>query len=249
MKCAVITGASSGLGAEFARQTAKGGRYERIILIARRAERLEKLAKEISAPGITVCVLPLDLVSPDAAETVEKSIGADELCLLVNCAGFGKMGEVVSLGKVQRDMTELNCIALTSLCAMAAGKMHEGGRIINIASIAAFVPTPNLAVYGAGKAYVLSFSKALSREVRNKGITVTAVCPGPADTEFFAVAGIEHSKLFDSLVHLSPEYVVRAALKASEKKKWVCTPHPLYKLYRVLSKLLPDRFFIRFTRA
>ena len=146
-------------------------------------------------------------------------------------------------------MTELNCIALTSLCAMAAGKMHEGGRIINIASIAAFVPTPNLAVYGAGKAYVLSFSKALSREVRNKGITVTAVCPGPADTEFFAVAGIEHSKLFDSLVHLSPEYVVRAALKASEKKKWVCTPHPLYKLYRVLSKLLPDRFFIRFTRA
>lgn len=249
MKCAVITGASSGLGAEFARQTAKGGRYERIILIARRAERLEKLAKEISAPGITVCVLPLDLTAPDAAETVEKCIGADELCLLVNCAGFGKMGEVVSLGKVQRDMTELNCIALTSLCAMAAGKMREGGRIINIASIAAFVPTPNLAVYGASKAYVLSFSKALSREVRNKGITVTAVCPGPADTEFFAVAGIEHSKLFDNLVHLSPEYVVRAALKASDKKKWVCTPHPLYKLYRVLSKLLPDRFFIRFTRA
>ena len=101
MKCAVITGASSGLGAEFARETAKGGRYERIILIARRAERLEKLAKEISAPGITACVLPLDLTAPDAAETVEKCIGADELCLLVNCAGFGKMGEVVSLGKVQ----------------------------------------------------------------------------------------------------------------------------------------------------
>ena len=121
MKCAVITGASSGLGAEFARQTAKGGRYERIILIARRAERLEKLAKEISAPGITVCVLPLDLTAPDAAETVEKCIGADELCLLVNCAGFGKMGGggFSWQGSAGYDGAELHCAYLS---------LRHGGR-------------------------------------------------------------------------------------------------------------------------
>ena len=247
MKTAIITGASSGLGAEFAKSIAQSGRAERIIIIARRRERLELLARQLKEYA-RIDVLPLDLTEDGAVKKIEEALDGDVPELLINCAGFGKLGPV---GKTcgQSGMIELNCGALTRLCEFAASVMQAGGHIINIASIAAFVPTPNLAVYGATKAYVLSFSKALSAELKDRGITVTAVCPGPVDTEFFAVAGIENSRLFDSLIHMPAGYVVSRALKASAKGRWVCTPHPFYKLYRAVSKILPDRLLIKLTRA
>jgi len=246
MKVAIVTGASSGLGRELARRIAEMESIDRVILIARREALLEQIAAQI---GDKASVLALDLTGEDMLARIDAAIGEDSLSIAVNCAGFGKMGAVSLPDEQQCGMVELNCVALTKICAYCASKMPNGGRIINVASIAAFVPTPNLAVYGATKAYVLSLSKAMHKELKGRGITVTAVCPGPIDTEFFAVAGIKDSKLFDSLIHMTPEYVAKRALKAAKKGRWVCTPHPLYKAYRVLSKLIPDRIFINFTKA
>lgn len=246
MNIALITGASSGLGREFALRVAADEKIDKIILIARRECRLTELAEKI---GEKAQPLALDLTKEDMLERIDEAIGDNSLTLAVNCAGFGKMGAVGLPDEQQAGMVELNCTALTKICAYCASKMPNGAKIINIASIAAFVPTPNLAVYGATKAYVLSLSKAMHKELKDRRITVTAVCSGPINTEFFAVAGIKDSKLFDSLIHMSPEYVAKRALKASKKGRWVCTPHPLYKAYRVLSKLIPDKIFINFTKA
>ena len=246
MNIALVTGASAGLGNELAMQIAQDKSIDKVILIARRGELLQALKERI---GNKAEVLALDLTSEDMLNRIDDAVKDGVVTLAVNCAGFGKMGEVALPEENQVGMIELNCVALTKICAYLASKMPNGARIINIASIAAFVPTPNLAVYGATKAYVLSLSKAMHVELKKRKIAVTAVCPGPIDTEFFSVAGIKDSKLFDSLVHMSPQYVAKRALRASKKGRWVCTPHPLYKVYRVLSKLIPDKIFINFTKA
>lgn len=248
MKTAVVTGASSGLGREYVLACAKDENIEKIVVVARRQERLAALQAEV---GDKVVPLPLDLTAQGSVEKIEAYLdeNQDDLVLLINNAGYARMGEVVGEPECQCGMIDLNCRALTTLCCMAANRMQAGGRILNVSSIAAFVPTPNLAVYGATKAFVLSLSKAMHAELRPKGVCVTAVCPGPIDTEFFAVAGIENSKLFDTLPHVKPGYVVPRSLKASKKGRWVFTPHPIYKLYRCLAKCLPDGLLIRFTRA
>ena len=246
MKVALVTGASSGLGSELALEIAKINDIDKIILIARRESRLNELAVKI---GSKARVLALDITKDGMLNDIDKALGDDGLVFAVNCAGMGKMGAVGLPDQTQTSMIDLNCTALTRLCAYFASKMPNGGRIMNVASIAAFVPTPNLAVYGATKAYVLSLSKAMHKELKGRGITVTAVCPGPIDTEFFAVAGIKDSKLFDSLIHVTPKYVAQRAVKAAKKGRWVYTPHPLYKVYRVLSKIIPDKIFINFTKA
>ena len=184
----LITGASAGLGAEFARQCSARG--ERLVLVARRQDKLEALASELgNARAVT-----LDLGQPGAAAALSADLAAhgEQVGTLINNAGFGLWGKFAALdGPRQRAMIDLNCGTLVELThAVLPGMIERGqGAILNLASTAAFQPGPGMAVYFATKAFVLSFSEALHEEVREHGVTVTALCPGPTATEFGEVAG------------------------------------------------------------
>jgi short-subunit dehydrogenase len=186
----LITGASAGLGVDFARQlTAKG---HRLVLVARRKERLDVLAAEL---GNTRAV-EADLSEAGATDRLMADLAAhgEHVDLLVNNAGFGLTGRFAELdGKRQRQMIDLNCGALVELAHAVLPGMIERkqGRILNVASTAAFQPGPGMAVYFATKAFVLSFSEALHEEVKKQGVIVSALCPGPTATEFGEVAGFK----------------------------------------------------------
>jgi short-subunit dehydrogenase len=185
---ALITGASAGLGVEFARQLSRRG--HRLVLAARRKDRLDALAAELgNARGVAI-----DLSAGGAAEKLVADIerSGETVDILVNNAGFGLHGRLDKADpKRLRQMIDLNCGSLTDLCRTVAPGMIERqrGRIINVASTAAFQPGPGMAAYFATKAYVLSLSEALHEELRRFGISVTALCPGPTRTEFGDVAG------------------------------------------------------------
>lgn len=250
MSMAMITGASSGLGREYALAVCREyPEIDEIVLIARRRERLEALAGELEGKRVTI--LALDLTSAkDRAKIGEFLTGRGaELKLLVNNAGFGWMGEFKgSNPEAEARMVELNCSALTSVCAFALPFMKRGGVIVNVSSIAAFVPTPRMTVYCSTKAYVLSFSKSLRAELKREGINVLAVCPAPMDTEFLDVAEITgRSKTFDRLPHVSPKEVAQASLRKAFAGRAVYTHRFLYKFYRVLGKLLPHNWLMKLT--
>jgi short-subunit dehydrogenase len=184
---ALITGASAGLGVDFARQLSADG--ARLVLVARRKERLEALAAELGDAR----AIALDLSEVGAAERLLADLAGhgEHIDLLVNNAGFGAGGKVAELDPARlRQMIDLNCGVLTELTRLALPGMIERGRggILNVASTAAFQPGPGAAVYYATKAYVLSFTEALHEELRGTGVHVTALCPGPTATEFFEVA-------------------------------------------------------------
>ena len=189
---ALITGASAGIGADLARVFAEHG--HELVLVARREDRLEALATEVAASGRRrPIVLALDLGRRDAAARITAELKARDLepAVVVNNAGFGLAGSAAALDRdEQLAMIDLNVRVLTelSLAFIDSLARHHGG-ILNVASVAAFVPGPGMAVYYASKAYVLSFSEALHRELRSRGIRVTALCPGPVPTEFQARAG------------------------------------------------------------
>jgi short-subunit dehydrogenase len=188
---ALITGASSGIGEVFAREYASRG-YD-LIIAARRTDRLKALAADITTShGVKVTVLAADLSVPGSAEKLAKAVGSTPVDVLVNNAGWGQIGSFASediTGIV--DEINVNVIALTQLSRLFVGQMIERGRgtIINIASTAAFQPVPNMAVYAATKAYVLSFTEALWGELQGTGVSALAVSPGGTATEFFDVAG------------------------------------------------------------
>ncbi len=190
----LITGASAGIGAEFARLfSAKG---HRVALVARRVENLEALAKEIVAKGgPEPIVIGCDLSQDGAGDTVASALAAAsvEVEYLINNAGFGLFGDAVTLSvPEQLSMIDINVKTLTDLTLRFTDELirHRGG-IINLGSIASFLPGPGMAVYYASKAYVLSFSEALHLELSGKGVRVTAVCPGPVPTEFQKRAGFK----------------------------------------------------------
>ena len=197
---AIVTGASSGMGVHFAKGLAEekaAGLLEldELWIIARRKDRLENLAHEIT--GVNVRSVELDLDGSRGAlafrSILEKEAGEqeDELVIkvLVNNAGFGTYGEFSATDTAREmQMIDVDCTALTGLTGFSLPYMRKGSRIINVASLASFMPLGNFAVYGACKAYVLSFSVALAAELRHKGIWVTALCPGPVSTEFAEVA-------------------------------------------------------------
>ena len=184
----LITGASSGIGRELARQFAGDGAD--LVLIARSEDRLRDLAGELTAEyGVTVEVVPADLSQPGSPDQIVQTLAQQQtdVDVLVNNAGFGARGPVAGLG-VQRqlEMIEVNVAALTRLTALLLPGMLERrrGDILNVASTAAFQPGPNSAVYYATKAYVLSFTEALAEEVRGSGVRVSCLAPGPTDTGF-----------------------------------------------------------------
>ena len=195
-KVALITGASAGLGVEFARQLSKRG--HRLVLVARRKDRLEALANELG----NARAVAIDLSKANAAAKLMADLEAagEQVEMLVNNAGFGLIGRFAELDlKRQRQMIDLNVGALTDLCAAVAPGMirRKSGAILNVASTAAFQPGPKMAVYFATKAYVLSFTEALHEELKPHGIHVSCLCPGPTRTEFGDVAGFGGNGIFD----------------------------------------------------
>ena len=196
----VVTGASSGIGAAMARVFA--ARSRSLVLVARRGDRLAALAGEIARPGARVETVILDLEEPDAADRLFATLGERGVTVdtLVNNAGFGLRGRFATLpADEQAAMVQLNVCTLTRLCRLALPGLLERrrGGIINVASTAAFQAVPFLGVYAATKAYVLSLSEALHEEARGRGVTVTALCPGPTATEFTTRADMEQSKMFE----------------------------------------------------
>jgi len=188
---ALITGASSGIGAVFAREYASRG-YD-LVIAARRTDRLDALAAEITAAhGVSVRVIASDLSVPGSAQKLATAVGKTSIDVLVNNSGWGHIGPFAAEDRDgMADEINVNIVSLTQLSRLFVAPMIARGRgtIINIASVAAYQPIPNMAVYAATKAYVLSFTEALWGELQGTGVTALAVSPGGTATEFFDVAG------------------------------------------------------------
>ncbi len=254
MSIAIITGASSGLGKEYVLATArKYTGIKEFWLIARRTELLEELKEKLPA-DLSVKILPMDLNDRASLDSLCALLKKEnpKVSLLVNNAGFGKLGYVWEIDpNVQRNMIDLNCGALTAVTSAVIPYMPAGGGILNVCSIASFVPNARMTVYSSTKAYVMSFSRALREELKHKHINVLAVCPGPMSTEFLTRAHISKgaSKTFDTLPYCDPREIAVKSLKALEKGKAVYTNRFLYKLYRVLGKLAPKALMMKFAKC
>ena len=236
-KVALVTGASAGLGVEFARQLSKRG--HRLVLAARRKDRIDALATELG----NARTIAIDLSEPDAAAKLMANIEAasEEVAILVNNAGFGLIGRFAELDADRlRKMIDLNVGTLTDLCRAVAPGMIErkSGAILNVASTAAFQPGPKMAVYFATKAFVLSLSEALHEELKPHGIKVSCLCPGPTRTEFGEVAGFGGNGLFDH-VAMNADEVVRAGLKGLDKNRAVVVTGWMNKIVAASTRLAP----------
>jgi short-subunit dehydrogenase len=237
----LITGASAGIGVALAHVFAAHG--HELVLIARREQRLAALADEIAAKGHPrPVVLPLDLAAAGVADRVGEALAARGLEpeIVVNNAGFGLVGEAATLDLAEQlAMIDVNVRALTdlSLAFVNSLERHRGG-ILNVASVAAFMPGPGMAVYYATKAYVLSFSEALHCELAARGIRVTVLCPGPVPTEFQARAGIAGDS-YPSLLTESAQAVAEQGYRAFKEGRRVVVPGFANKLVTALAPLLP----------
>ncbi|MEM6846751.1 MAG: SDR family oxidoreductase [Pseudomonadota bacterium] len=221
---AVITGASSGIGADLARCAAADG-YD-TLLIARRTDRLAALAEEL--PG-TAHIMALDVAQPRPGEAVLAKLAelGREADVLINNAGFGQTGLIAEIDRdIQTGMVDVNVRAVVDLAAAVLPPMLRagGGGIINVGSTAAFQPGPTLAVYYATKAFVLSFSEALSEECRGTCVTITALCPGPVETEFKTLADMEKSRLFRFAKPMESPDVARIGWTGFKRGKRVVIP-------------------------
>jgi short-subunit dehydrogenase len=226
---ALITGASAGIGAALAHEFAAHG--HELVLIARREQALSRLADAIAAKGVArPTVMRADLARLDAAQTIAAALDERGLepDVVVNNAGFGLVGAAEALDRAEQlAMIDLNVRALTdvSLAFLDSLKRRRGG-ILNVASIAAFMPGPGMAVYYASKAYVLSFSEALHRELKPKGVRVTVLCPGPVPTEFQARAGMSDDA-FPRFLTRSAEQVARDGYRGLMQGRRVVVPGAL----------------------
>lgn len=215
---ALITGSSGGIGEEFAVQFAK--RKVNLVLVARREDKLAELRTRLleHSPGLSIDIIAADLSVPGAAAELATTIGTlgRRIDILINNAGVGLHGDFVAqnVGENSAQM-QLNCVTLVELTALFMPAMTQAGRglVINVASTAAFQPTPGMAVYGATKAFVLSFTEALWQETKSTGVRVFALCPGATETEFFARTGEE----FLTSGRQTSQQVVATAMAAIDK--------------------------------
>jgi uncharacterized protein len=243
---ALITGASAGIGAALARTFARNGHA--LMLVARREQRLHALADEIAALGHPrPHVQPVDLERHDAVEQVADAMArlGVEPETVVNNAGFGLLGAAASLSRAEQlAMVDVNVRALTdlSLAFVDALERRRGG-ILNVASVAAFLPGPNMAVYYATKAYVVSFSEALHWELRPRGIRVTALCPGPVPTEFQARAGFSGGANPDMLSR-SADRVALDGYRALQQGRRLAVPGLLSRATTIVTHFLPRRLLM-----
>jgi short-subunit dehydrogenase len=251
MAWALITGASEGLGREFARLAAEDGHD--LILTARRQDLLETLAADLrAAHGVTVEVIPADLSRDGEAERLWAAASAGrQIGVLVNNAGLGAHGAFDDRTEWAREYQSLmvNVVSATVLLkeavtAMAAG---SGGRVLNVASTAAYLPGPWMAVYHATKAHLLSLSEAVATELRGSGITVTALCPGVTRTGFFRAGGIEGQTLIQRLPMPSAERVALKGWAAMKEGRRVAVPGVENKVFALAGRMLPRALVLRLT--
>lgn len=242
---AVVTGASEGIGREIARLAAADGWP--VVLVARRADALEALAGEIGGRGGHAEVLPLDLAEPGAAAALWQALDGRQVGLVVNNAGFGLHGPFASSDPARlAAMIAVNVTALTELSRLALGQMTAAGegRILNVASLAGFAPGPNLAVYHATKAYVVSLSVALAEELRragHRGVSVTALCPGPVRTGFVRVAGLEGVRILRLMPAAQVGRIARIGYRAAMRRRGVVVPGVLPAVAAMLARMAPPR--------
>ena len=220
-KIAVITGASSGMGRRFAETVDSFDRFDEVWVIARHEKALEELRDRVPYP---IRPLALDLTDRGSFQTYADALAEEpvEVGLLVNASGFGKFRAVMDTPlEVNLNMVDLNCKAVMALCQLTVPYMPSGSQIINIASVAAFQPIPYINVYGATKALVLHYSRALNRELKKQGVHVMAVCPFWTKTEFFdrAVASGEKPVVKKYIAMYKPEEIVAQAWKDAKKGK------------------------------
>lgn len=256
---AIITGASSGLGEEFTRQVCEKYNYDEIWIIARRADKLETLAASLNANKNFQIVRPvaLDIAGKEGVERLKAFIKEEdeklhkiesgiEIGLLINNAGFGTYGpfEETSITR-QMDMIELNCTTVTGICGIALPYLKKGSVIINTASLAAFLPLGNFAVYGATKSYVLNFSVALAAELHDKGIKVCALCPGSVSTEFANVASNGARKEVKN--GIPPQKVVAQCLHRAFKDKRLALYRPKWRFTAFMSRFVGRYLGARYT--
>jgi uncharacterized protein len=245
---ALITGASGGIGLELARLCAKGGHD--LILVARRKEKLEEIAKYLTGMyGVKSEVLVADLVDPDAPRAIHDAVEKLGLNVdvLINNAGFGQWG-LFGRAELSRqlDMIQVNITALAILTRLFMPRMisQRKGRIMNVASVAGFLPGPLMATYYASKAFVLSFSEAISNELEGTGITVTALCPGPTKTGFAEEAGYAAANLLRAPGVMEAAPVALAGYKGMMRGKAVVVPGWKNKVVLLVLRLSP-RWLVR----
>ena len=244
MNIAIVTGASSGMGREFVRQLSGYVSVDEIWAVARRASALETLKAETSVP---VRPIVLDLLEESSFTELEALLEAEKpnVRLLVNAAGFGLFGvfEEMDMDR-QLDIIDLNSRALTAMCHMSVPYMRPGSRIVNMGSMSSWQPGPYINVYGASKAYVLSFSRALGVELKDKGIHVMTVCPGWIKTEFFSHAIHDDTVNYFNRYYTA-EQVVEKAVKDLKKGKDVSVLGFPERMQVRLVKLLPVNMVMR----
>ena len=242
----LITGASAGIGTELARVFASNG--HRVGLVARRVERLAALAGEIRASGgAAPIVIACDLERPDSGDKIAAALAAEgaEVEFVVNNAGYGLFGHAIELDRAEQlGIIAVNIRAMTDLSLRFSDQLirHRGG-ILNVGSIAGFLPGPGMAVYYATKAYVLSLSEALRAELAPCGVRVTALCPGPVPSEFQARAGFKPG--FDSaILNVSASDVAKAGYRGLMANKRAVLPGLGIKLVPLLLRLFPRGFVL-----
>lgn len=243
----LITGASSGIGWELAKQFAADG--SKLILVARRAEKLKELADELRKAHGTECVIiPMDLVEENAALQLRQSVvdGGHTVDVLVNNAGFGQLGlfEEIPLER-QTSMIQLNIAVLMQLTHLFLPMLEQRkGSVLNIGSTASFQPGPNCAVYYATKAFVLSFSEAIFAELQGKGVSVTCLCPGPTKTGFGADSDMEETPVFKyNSMHVKD--VARAGFLGVRKRKRLVMPGLVNNLLAFSVRLTPRSLILK----
>ncbi len=244
----LITGASAGIGVELARVFSRGG--HQLALVARREDRLRALADELAATGKRrPIVIAADIAAAGATQKIADELRAHgaEPQYLVNNAGFGLVGLAGSRDRAQElAMIDVNVRALTDLSLAFADSLarHKGG-LLNVGSMAGFLPGPGMAVYYATKAYVLSFSEALHAELRSRGVRVTVVCPGPVPTEFAEVAGLKKERSADGPLVQSAEKVAEAGYRGLMRGRRVVVPGFANKLVTTILPLVPRRLLLK----
>lgn len=243
----VVTGASSGLGKEFVKQISKMEKVDEIWAIARRTDRLRELS-EIT--DITVVPLGIDLSDASAITIFADKLKAEqpEIVILANCAGYGKFGHYETIPtEIHQNMIDLNCKAALYMTDYSLPYMKEGAKILNVASCAGFQPIPYINVYGATKAFMLSYTRALNAELKYRNIHAVALCPFWTKTEFFDRAikkdekpvVIKYSAMYDA------SFVVKKGIKALYGKKDICAPGAMNKLQWFATKLLPHSLVMK----
>ena len=246
MAIALITGASSGMGREFARQLAASGEVDEFWFVARRRENMEALRDELGVKARIICA---DLTTDEGIQAVKDALAEHKPCVqyLINCAGFGNFGAFDELSEQEvSGMIDLNVKATVLLTHATVPYMPRGGRIIELGSGSCFTPLPYFNIYSSSKVFVLHYTKSLNHELKKYGIRATCFCPGWVDTEFLGKSmanGRRHPKEMKPL--LKSERVVAKCLKASRRGAAMCVTGKYTKMQHVLFKLVPDNILTK----